>query len=118
MSADAAGGTTLFVGTVRSPNEGRTVAHLFDAGWPDRVGAALEKICAEALERFGATRAFVCHRTGRVEVGEASVVVAVSAPHRDAAFAACRWTIDELKQRAPIWKREAAGDGERWVANA
>jgi molybdopterin synthase catalytic subunit len=118
VSSDSAGGTALFVGTVRSPNEGRTVEHLDYDVWPERVEAELEAIASEALERFGAQRAYVSHRTGRVGVGEPSVVVAVSAGHRAAAFDACRWAIDTLKQRAPIWKREVTDGGDRWVANA
>ena len=78
----------------------------------------LEAVAAEALERFGAGRAWIAHRTGRVPVGEASVVVAVAAGHRGEAFDACRWAIDALKERAPIWKREVTDDGDRWVANA
>lgn len=113
---DDAGGSVVFVGTVRSPNEGLDVDHLEYEVWAERVRASLEGIAREATDRFGARRVYVAHRTGRVEVGEPSVVVGVSAPHRGEAFDACRFVIDTLKVTAPIWKKEVTGAGERWVA--
>lgn len=115
VSDAAAGGTAVFLGTVRSPNEGQDVDHLDYEVWEERVGHALQGIVRDALERFGATRAYVAHRTGRVGVGEPSVVVAVSAPHRAEAFDACRFVIDTLKVTAPIWKQEVGAAGDRWV---
>jgi molybdopterin synthase catalytic subunit len=110
-----AGGTALFLGTVRSPNDGMQIDHLDYELWDDKAEAALADIAREALDRFGASRVFVAHRSGRVGVGEPSVVVAVSAPHRGEAFDACRFVIDTLKATAPIWKKEVTQDGEHWV---
>lgn len=110
-----AGGTAVFVGTVRSPNGGEAVDHLDYETWDERVTGALEAIARRALDTFGATRAYVAHRSGRVHVGEPSVVVAVSAPHRAESFDACRFVIDTLKAEAPIWKKEVTSSGERWV---
>lgn len=115
VSDAEAGGTALFCGTVRSPNDGQEVDHLSYEVWEDRVDGVLRDIAAGALERFAATRVFVAHRTGRVEVGEPSVIVAVSAPHRAEAFDACRHVIDALKDTAPIWKKETTRDSGHWV---
>ncbi len=80
--------------------------------------ADFEAIAAEARERFGPLEIAICHRTGRVALGEASVAVAVGSPHRGAAFDACEFAIDTLKANAPIWKRETYRDGETaWIAN-
>lgn len=112
------GGIALFVGTVRSPDAGREVDFLDYEVWPERVESELHDIAAKALDKCGASKAVVAHRTGRVLVGEASVVVAVSAPHRAEAFDACRRIIDDLKAGASIWKREVAEGDQRWVANS
>ena len=77
-----------------------------------------EEIAAEVEERFGVRRLAILHRVGNVPLGEASVLVAAAAPHRDAAFEACRYAIDELKARAPIWKSERFSDGSVWVGAA
>lgn len=115
VSVPDAGGTVLFSGTVRSPNQGEEVDHLFYEVWDERVTESLEGIAREALGRYGARRAYVAHRSGRVRVGEPSVVVAVSAPHRGEAFDACRFIIDTLKSTAPIWKQEITHEGSHWV---
>lgn len=115
VSDPEAGGNALFTGTVRSPDEGREIACLTYEAWEGRAEQILTALADEILERHGARRAYVAHRTGGVEVGEASVVVAVSAPHRGAAFDACRALIDALKASAPIWKKEVGMEGERWV---
>lgn len=115
VSTPEAGGTVLFSGTVRSPNDGQDVDHLDYEVWTEKVDTTLRDIAEAALQRHGATRAHVTHRTGRVEVGEPSVLVCVSAPHRDAAFDAAREIIDTLKAQAPIWKKEVTTSGEQWV---
>lgn len=115
VTAPEAGGVVLFSGTVRSPNDGVEVEHLDYDAWEDRVDDALRSIASDAIDRFGAARIWVAHRTGRVEVAESSVMVAASAPHRTEAFDACRYVIDTLKRSAPIWKREVTADGEVWV---
>lgn len=115
VSAPEAGGTALFCGTVRSPNGGEQVDHLVYEAWDDEAEAAMERIARRVTSELGSVRAFVEHRTGRVEVGEPSVVVAVSAAHRDEAFRACRAIIDEVKATAPIWKKEITPSGSTWV---
>ncbi len=117
VSTPEAGATALFCGTVRSPNEGADVDHLFYEVWQERVESSLRHIAADALQRYGGCRAYVAHRTGEVGVGEASVVVAVSASHREEAFEACRFVIDQLKERAPIWKKEITEEGQRWIGS-
>ena len=80
-----------------------------------KMQGVIRQIAAEAQDRWGIGRVAVQHRTGELAIGEISVVVAVSAPHRAEAFSACRYIIDELKSRAPIWKKEFGVDGEVWV---
>jgi molybdopterin synthase catalytic subunit len=75
----------------------------------------MERIADEAAARWPGTRVAIAHRTGHLEIGEVAVVVAAAAPPRAEAFDACRFAIDELKQRVPIWKKEFASDGEYWV---
>ena len=79
--------------------------------------ATLHSIADEALERFGVERLAIVHRTGEVPLGEASVAVVAVAPHRDAAFLAARYAIDETKARAPIWKAERFADGHVWIGH-
>lgn len=115
VSGAQTGGVALFVGTVRSPNDGRVVDHLDYEVWEEHVDAELERLAREALAAHGAERAYVAHRTGPVDAGEPSVMIAVSAVHRDEAFRACRQLIDTLKDQAPIWKKEIFSDSEHWV---
>lgn len=74
----------------------------------------MQKLIAQAKEQFEISNVGIVHRTGRLEIGETSVVISVAAPHREAAFAACEWIIRELKRTVPIWKKEIYADGERW----
>jgi molybdopterin synthase catalytic subunit len=114
------GGQVAFVGTVRDHSEGRPgVRALEYEAYEEMVGPRLGEVAAEARRRWpGLGRIAMLHRTGRLGVGEASVLVVVSAPHRDEAFAAARYCIDELKAEAPIWKREHWAGGSEWVACA
>lgn len=113
-----AGAVLCFQGTTRDSFEGRGVLHLEYEAFAPMALAELERIAAEAQARFPGSRLAVAHRVGRVEVGEASVVIAVSAPHRDEAYLASRFAIDALKARVPIWKKEWYADGSQWKANA
>lgn len=109
------GGTAAFLGTTRREGHVRPVEAIDYEAYEELALAELRAIAAEAGDRFGARVAAV-HRVGRVDVGEPSVAVAASAPHRAAAFAACRWAIDELKERVPIWKRVVYADGgDEWL---
>ncbi len=105
----------VFAGTTRSPNHGHEVLALDYEAWEDRTPAQLERIAAEVVELHGLGGAVAVHRVGRVGVGEPAVVVAASAPHRDAAFAGARDLIDRVKAEAWIWKKELRADGEVWV---
>jgi molybdopterin synthase catalytic subunit len=111
----ACGGTALFVGTTRSPNHGREVDELRYEAFAELARPGMERIGREAAARHGLGAVYLAHRTGVVGPGEASVVVAASAPHRAEAFAGCRELIDELKASVPIWKKELWSGGGRWV---
>ena len=109
----------VFLGTPRDHSGGKVgVTHLEYEAYAEEVNGKIELIVGEAGDRWPLLRVAVEHRTGRVEVGEVSVGVAVSAAHRDAAFEAARYVIDELKQRAPIWKKEHWPGGAEWVEGA
>jgi molybdopterin synthase catalytic subunit len=110
------GGIDVFIGTVRSATKGKTVVRLeFDA-YQNMALKEMKKIADEALQKWSIYKISIHHRTGVLEIGEVPVVIAVSAAHRDAAFEACRYIIDTLKQTVPIWKKEVFEDGEVWVA--
>jgi len=118
--ASGDGGVVTFVGVVRDKSDnGRSVVGLsYEAFEPMAIGE-FERIAAEARDRFGNLRITIVHRIGELSVGDVAVAVVAAAPHRDAAFKACRYCIDELKRRAPIWKKERYADGqEHWKANA
>lgn len=113
---DSCGGYASFEGWVRNHNEGRTVRRLEYEVYEPLAAQEGERILAEARERFGVTRACAVHRGGLLELGDCAVWVGVSASHRDEAFRACRYIIDEAKRRLPIWKKEHYVDGDSgWV---
>ncbi|MDN3549043.1 molybdenum cofactor biosynthesis protein MoaE [Mucilaginibacter aquaedulcis] len=110
------GGIDVFIGTVRNATKGKTVFKLdFEAYEPMAI-SEMEKIAKQALEKWPVQKVLIHHRTGTLQIGEVPVIIAVSAAHRDAAFDACRYVIDTLKQTVPIWKKEAFEDGDVWVA--
>jgi molybdopterin synthase catalytic subunit len=107
------GGTCVFLGTVRSDDD---VTGIEYSAYADMALAEIQAMLAEAEERWPAARVTLQHRLGLIPVGEASIAIAAAAPHRDAAFAACRYVIEEVKKRLPIWKKELRGDGSaKWV---
>jgi molybdopterin converting factor subunit 1 len=109
------GGLVVFLGTVRDTSRGKRVTHLEYEAYPEMAEAKMREI-AERLERTHAPcRVVMHHRVGELAIGDVAVVVAAGAPHRDAAFAAAREAIDELKTIVPIWKKEFAEDGAIWV---
>lgn len=113
------GAIALFVGTVRDHSDSRQdVSKLVYDAYTEHVEASLRVIAGEASERWPITAVVVEHRVGEVVVGQPSVVVAVSTAHRSDAFEACRYIIDELKQRAPIWKQEHWPGGTEWIEGA
>jgi molybdopterin synthase catalytic subunit len=107
-----AGAYAAFEGWVRNVNEGRAVDALTYEAYAALAEAEGERILTEACERFAIVDAACVHRVGRLALGDLAVWVGVSAGHRDAAFAACRWIIDEVKARVPIWKHEHYVDGD------
>lgn len=111
----AAGAVVLFLGTVRQNAGGPRVLYLDYEAYPALARKEMERIAAEVTERWPVLAVAMVHRTGRLEVGEVSVAVAVSAPHRREAFEAGRYAIDTLKVRVPIWKKEVWETGARWV---
>jgi molybdopterin synthase catalytic subunit/molybdopterin converting factor small subunit len=110
-----AGAVASFVGTVRRRSRGRVVRHLEYEAFEEMAEAMLERLAIDLSARHGLCAVAIHHRTGRVEIGEPSVVIAVSAPHRAAALAACREAIDTLKETIPLWKKEVYEDGEEWI---
>jgi MoaE-MoaD fusion protein len=111
----AAGAIATFIGTTRDHNRGRAVTHLEYDAYPEMAEAEMAKIATAVSERHGAAKVAMVHRTGHVPIGEASVIIAVSAPHRGAAMDACREAIDTLKQTVPVWKKEIFEGGEEWI---
>ena len=115
VARPGAGATCVFQGVVRDNSLGRAVAHLEYEAYREMAEAAMAAIVAEVGQRWPESRLAMVHRTGRLEIGEASVVIAVSHPHRGEAFYACRFASDALKERGPIWKKEVWADGSSWV---
>ncbi len=120
VSSPDAGAVTTFLGTSRRTSNNaerveKPVETLWYEAYEPMAVKRLAEIGAEAARRFEVTRVAAWHRTGEVAIGEASVAIAVSAPHRGAAFDACRFVIEEIKRSLPVWKRERFADGEEWV---
>ena len=112
---DAAGAIATFIGTTRARTRGRDVVHLEYEAYEGMAEEVMSALAAKLGERHELCKVAIHHRTGRVEIGETSVVIAVSAPHRAAALAACREAIDELKVSVPLWKKETYVGGEEWI---
>src|SRR5947209_2191777 len=110
-----AGAVASFVGTVRRRSRGRDVLHLEYEAYEEMAEEMLARLGAELSERHGLCAVAIHHRLGRVELGEASVVIAISAPHRSAALDACREAIETLKATIPLWKKEVYAGGEEWI---
>jgi molybdopterin synthase catalytic subunit len=109
------GAVCLFVGVVREHNAGRQVLYLEYEAYEEMALPLMHAIAAEAAQRWPVTHVGMLHRLGRLEIGAASVAVAVTSPHRAEAFSACRFAIDALKARVPIWKKEFYADGAAWL---
>lgn len=116
VASDSAGGSTVFIGTVRNQTKGKKVVRLeFEAYAPMAI-SEMKKIAEQAKEKWQAEKISIHHRTGVLGIGEIPVIIAVATPHRKAAFEACQYCIDTLKETVPIWKREFFEDGAVWVA--
>lgn len=112
----ADGAALLFWGVVRQENDGRAVSQLEYSAYAAMAQKEMLRIADEAREAFGTGAIHVVHRVGRLDVGEASVAIAVASPHRAEAYEASRYVIEQLKQRVPVWKREGYVDGDtEWV---
>jgi molybdopterin synthase catalytic subunit len=110
------GGIATFIGCARDFSEGREVTKISFEAYGSMALAEMRKLRSESIERFDLLDARIVHRVGMVGAGEQIVFIAAGAEHRAAAFEACRWMIDELKQRVPIWKKEITPQGEEWVS--
>ena len=110
-----AGAIATFIGTTRNNNEGRKVIALDYEAYPEMAEKELARIGEDAKTKWPICRMAIVHRLGSVQITEASVIIAVSAGHRDAAFAACRFAIEEIKKTVPIWKKEVYEGGEVWI---
>lgn len=114
-SSQRIGGIATFLGCARDFSEGRDVSEISFEAYGIMALAEMSKLRSEAIERFGLLEARIVHRVTTVRAGDNIVFVAAAAEHRAAALNACRWMIDELKQRVPIWKKETTPQGESWV---
>ena len=113
---DGNGAVVTFLGTTRDNFEGKRVLRLEYEAYYDMALKKLEEICREMREEFGVEDVAISHRTGLVDIGQISLIVAVAAPHRKEAFYACHKVVDRVKEIVPIWKKEVYEDGSRWVA--
>jgi molybdopterin synthase catalytic subunit len=112
---ERAGAIATFTGTTRIQSRGRTVTHLDYEAYEGMAEKVMAEIADGLQSRYELTAVAIHHRVGRVGIGETSVVIAVSAPHRQDALAACKDAIDELKERVPLWKKEVYAGGEEWI---
>ena len=115
VASPAAGAIATFVGTTREHSRGRTVTHLEYDAYPEMAEREMARIADQVRARHEVLDVAIAHRIGHVPLGEASVVIAVSAAHRGAAMDACREAIDTLKQTVPVWKKEVFEGGEEWI---
>jgi len=115
VASPEAGAIATFVGTTRVHSRGRTVTHLEYEAYEGMAEREMEAIAAELRERYHLCSIAIHHRIGQVAIGERSVAIAVSAPHRADALAACKDAIDTLKERVPLWKKEVYEGGEEWI---
>jgi molybdopterin synthase catalytic subunit len=116
VSTQACGAINVFIGTVRDETKEKRVVQLKFEAYEKMALSEMKKIADTILHNWPIHKILIHHRTGTLQVGEVPVVIAASATHRDAAFEACRYAIDTLKQTVPIWKKEFFEDGELWVA--
>ena len=116
-SSKRIGGIATFIGCARDFSEGRDVIQISFEAYGSMALAEMKKLRSEAIERFGLLDARIVHRVTTVKAGDNIVFIAAGAEHRAAAFEACHWMIDELKQRVPIWKKEIAPQGDEWVTS-
>jgi len=112
---EACGGIATFVGTVRNSTQKKTVSRLDFSAYEPMAEKEMKKIAEQAIEKFKISKIAIHHALGNLQIGDIPVIISVSSPHRDAAFEACKYAIDTLKETVPIWKKEHFEDGEVWV---
>ena len=112
---DESGAVALFYGVVRNENMGRGVLYLEYDAYPEMALKKMHEVADEVRAKFPVTGVGIMHRTGRLEIGETSLLVAVSSGHRREAFEACHYAVDRIKQIVPVWKKEVWEDGEEWI---
>ena len=112
---NACGGIALFVGTVRNHTKGKEVIRLDFSAYEPMAIKEMHKIAEQALEKFSVSKIAIHHAIGNLHIGDVPVIIAVSSAHREAAFEACQFAINTLKETVPIWKKEHFEDGEVWV---
>lgn len=115
VESPEAGAINVFLGVVRNNNIGRSVQYLEYDAYPSMAEKVMAELAGQAKERFGLIDVAVLHRTGRLEIGEISLLIVVSCGHRAESFEAGHWLVDEIKKRAPVWKKEVWDNGEAWV---
>ncbi len=115
VASPAAGAIDLFLGVVRDNNLGRRVGYLVYEAYPSMAEKVMAEIAEEAKATFGLEECAVLHRTGRLEIGETSLLIAISSGHRASAFDGGRWLVDTIKKKVPVWKKEVWEDGEAWI---
>lgn len=115
METPEAGGYVIFLGKVRNQNKGRRVKKLIYEAYTDMALQEIERIREETLKKFPIIDILIWHRIGELEVGEDTILIVASGSHREEAFNACRWAIDEVKRRVPVWKREVTNEGTFWI---
>jgi len=116
VADDGAGGTVVFIGTVRNQTQGKQVMNLEFEAYTPMAKKEMEKIALRIAAEWDAIAVSMHHRIGVLQIQDAAVIIAISTPHRVAAFQACAYAIDTLKETVPIWKKEIFFDGEVWVA--
>ncbi|MDI6655649.1 MAG: molybdenum cofactor biosynthesis protein MoaE [Candidatus Hydrothermarchaeota archaeon] len=109
------GGVVAFLGTVREFSRGKEIKKLLYEHYPEMAQKKLEELRKRVLQNFDVVEVAIIHRTGEIKISENIVLIIVAAEHRNEAFKACQWCIDELKRAVPIWKKEITTDGEVWV---
>jgi molybdopterin synthase catalytic subunit len=115
VRTDADGAVIVFRGVARRHSRGRDVVHLEYEAYPEMAEKVMAQIGDEIRERWPVSNVAIVHRTGVLEIGQASVVIAIASPHRGEAFQATQYAIDRLKEVVPIWKKEVWSDGSQWI---
>ncbi|MHB1680338.1 MAG: molybdenum cofactor biosynthesis protein MoaE [bacterium] len=114
VSDPAAGSVLLFNGTVRDNEDGTPVKFLYYEAYEEMALKEIDKLISDAFKKYDLNKIAVIHRTGKIEIGEISISIAVSSPHRDTSYLASKFLIDNIKETVPIWKKESFGDYEKW----